>query len=158
MYFHLWLFLLFLSLGSTEKNLDPSSLFASSIYTHQYTFIHTDSPPKPLFSRLENPSSPSLSWCVRCSTPLIILVDLSQAHSRTSISNKHGLWPRVYAVCMQCKKPALFRSHLFWPFSIPAGIVARECFRKDLHVVKCMDSHCFEECLQMHMQNKQIKS
>lgn len=136
---------------------ESGSIFFISV-KYLYTSIHTDSPLKPLFSRLENPSSPSLSWCVRCSSPLIILVDLSQAHSRTSISNKHGLWPRVYAVCMQCKKPALVRSHLFWPFRIPAGIVARECFRKDLHVVKCMDSHCFEECLQMHMQNKQIKS
>lgn len=59
MYFSLCLFLLFLSLGSAEKNLDPPSLFASNIYTHQYTFICIDSPLKPLFSRLENPSSAS---------------------------------------------------------------------------------------------------
>lgn len=115
------------------------------LYTSIHIYMHRFPSETSLFKA--GKSQLCLSWYVRCSDPLIILVDLGQTHSSTSISNKRGLWSRAYTVCMQCKKPALFSSHLFWPFHIPAGIVARECFRKDLHVVKCMDSHCFEECL-----------
>lgn len=122
-------------------------LYSHQIFIHINTHLYASIPLWNLSFQGWKIPALSLSWYVRCSDPLIILVDLGQTHSSTSISNKCGLWSRAYTVCMQCKKPALFSSHLFWPFHIPAGIVARECFRKDLHVVKCMDSHCFEECL-----------
>lgn len=80
LYFSLCFLRFLLSVGTTEKSLNPSSLLPSAIYTHG------QDPLKLLFSRLNSPRG--LSGCLynRCSKPLTIFIAHCWAHSSECFS------------------------------------------------------------------------
>lgn len=102
------------------------SLFQSSLFSPYKVFIHMDKiSPSLLFT---SPSSVSLSWCDRCSSPLIIFVGFAPlilclscseepvldpevqmyTHLRRSDGNDHLPWPADYILCRATQKPLVF--------------------------------------------------
>lgn len=123
LYFSLGPLLLALSLDIPKKSLAPS--FLHSPLRHFKTL---------LFSRLNNFSSLSLSWCERWTKPIVILMAFHwTCFSKTVSPLEWGRqnWTSTLKVSQQCW--AEDKDHLFWPAGNALSNVAQEADSRLCH-------------------------